>query len=66
MRSSGFNINVHFSGDGMIEDHMREHYIRGQDDCSNGVIHEGGKGYYYDLGYSDQYATEQMLGAVSG
>jgi hypothetical protein len=36
-------------------------FIKGQDDCKNGIIHESGKSESYNAGYSAQYQIEQIL-----
>jgi len=38
---------------------QKKQYNRGCDDCGRGVDHKEGRGKYYDMGYSDQYAAEQ-------
>ena len=37
-----------------------QEYEQGVRDCANGVEHKAGKSEWYDLGYSSQYALEQV------
>jgi hypothetical protein len=41
-------------------------FLKGQADCANGVEHSGGKGEYYDRGYSAQYQHEQNMTHMTG
>lgn len=35
-------------------------FIKGQQDCRDGIPHKSGKGSSYDAGYSAQYELEQI------
>jgi hypothetical protein len=38
-----------------------EDFLKGQNDCKDGIAHQSGKGASYDAGYSAEYEAEQML-----
>ena len=41
-------------------------YRRGQRDCKAGVPHKPGQSEFYDRGYGNQYAREQVATVLGG
>ena len=41
---------------------MSEEYLKGVEDCKNGIHHSASASAEYTLGYGDQYTLEQELG----
>jgi hypothetical protein len=39
---------------------MSDEFIRGMEDCENGIPHQLGQGDSYDKGYAYRYELEQM------
>lgn len=40
-------------------------FVKGQEDCINGVDHKSGKSESYDKGYNYQYQLEQVMSELS-